>query len=331
MNITAAQVNELRQMTGAGMMDCKKALVECNGDKEAAIDYLRKKGQKIAEKRADREAAEGAVISATTADHTYGAVIMLNCETDFVGSNADFVGAAKGFLQAAIDNKLKNLDALKAFTINGRTVNDLVTDLTAKTGEKVELKHLEVVEAPYVANYNHQGNRLATLVGFNKSFNGIEETAHEVAMHAAAMSPIAIDADDVPQETKDREMAVAIEKTKQEQAQKAVDVALKKAGINPAHVDSEDHINSNMAKGWITEAQAQQAREIREKVTADTLANLKEQMVMNIANGRVNKFFKENCLLDQASLLDGSMTVRQFIQKADKEATVVAFKRVQLG
>jgi len=331
MNITAAQVNELRQMTGAGMMDCKKALVECNGDKEAAIDYLRKKGQKIAEKRADREAAEGAVISATTADHTYGAVIMLNCETDFVGSNADFVGAAKGFLQAAIDNKIQNLDALKAFAINGRTVTDLVTDLTAKTGEKVELKHLEVVEAPYVANYNHQGNRLATLVGFNKSFNGIEETAHEVAMHAAAMSPIAIDADDVPQETKDREMAVAIEKTKQEQAAKAVDVALKKAGINPAHVDSEDHINSNMAKGWITEAQAQQAREIREKVTVETLANMKEQMVMNIANGRVNKFFKENCLLDQASLLDGSITVRQFIQKADKDATVVAFKRVQLG
>ena len=331
MNITAAQVNELRQMTGAGMMDCKKALVECNGDKEAAIDYLRKKGQKIAEKRADREAAEGDVISATTADHTYGAVIMLNCETDFVGSNADFVGAAKGFLQAAIDNKIQNLDALKAFAINGRTVADLVTDLTAKTGEKVELKHLEVVEAPYVANYNHQGNRLATLVGFNKSFNGIEETAHEVAMHAAAMSPIAIDENDVPQETKDREMAVAIEKTKQEQAAKAVDVALKKAGINPAHVDSEDHINSNMAKGWITEAQAQQAREIREKVTADTLANLKEQMVMNIANGRVNKFFKENCLLDQASLLDGSMTVRQFIQKADKDATVTAFKRVQLG
>jgi len=329
MNITAAQVNELRQMTGAGMMDCKKALVECNGDKEAAIDYLRKKGQKIAEKRADREASEGAVISATTADHTYGAVVMLNCETDFVGSNADFVKAAKDFLNTAVENKIQNLDALKAFAINGRTVADLVTDLTAKTGEKVELKHLEVVEAPYVANYNHQGNRLATLVGFNKTIS--EETAHEVAMHAAAMSPIAIDADDVPQETKDREMAVAIEKTRQEQAAKAVDVALKKAGINPTHVDSEDHINSNMAKGWITEEQAQQAREIRERVTADTLANLKEQMVMNIANGRVNKFFKENCLLDQASLLDGSITVRQFIQKADKDATVVAFKRVQLG
>lgn len=331
MNITAAQVNELRQMTGAGMMDCKKALVECNGDKEAAIDFLRKKGQKIAEKRADREAAEGAVISATTADHTYGAVIMLNCETDFVGSNADFVKAANDFLNTAVENKIQDLDTLKAFNINGRTVADLVTDLTAKTGEKVELKHLEVVEAPYVANYNHHGNRLATLVGFNKSFDGIEETAHEVAMHAAAMSPIAIDADDIPQETKDREMEVAIEKTKQEQAQKAVDVALKKAGINPTHVDSDDHINSNMAKGWITEEQAKQAREIREKVTADTLANLKEQMVMNIANGRVNKFFKENCLLDQASLLDGSITVRQFIQKADKDATVTAFKRVQLG
>lgn len=331
MNITAAQVNELRQMTGAGMMDCKKALVECNGDKEAAIDFLRKKGQKIAEKRADREAAEGVVISATTADHTYGAVIMLNCETDFVGSNADFVGAAKSFLNAAIENRIKNLDELKAFTMNGRTVNDLVTDLTAKTGEKTELKHLEVIEAPYVANYNHQGNRLATIVGFNKAFEGIEETAHEVAMHAAAMSPIAVDENDVPAETKTREYEVAVEKTKQEQAAKAVDVALKKAGINPAHVDSDAHIDSNMAKGWITEEQAKQAREIRAKVTEEALANVKPAMVENIAKGRVAKFFKENCLLDQASLLDGSLTVRQFIQKADKEATVTAFKRVQLG
>lgn len=331
MNITAAQVNELRQMTGAGMMDCKKALVECNGDKEAAIDFLRKKGQKIAEKRADREAAEGVVISATTADHKYGAVIMLNCETDFVGSNADFVGAAKSFLNAAIENKIKSLDELKAFTMNGRTVNDLVTDLTAKTGEKTELKHLEVIEAPYVANYNHQGNRLATIVGFNKAFAGIEETAHEVAMHAAAMSPIAVDENDVPAETKTREYEVAVEKTKQEQASKAVDVALKKAGINPAHVDSDAHIDSNMAKGWITEEQAKQAREIRAKVTEEALANVKPAMIENIAKGRVAKFFKENCLLDQASLLDGSLTVRQFIQKADKEATVTAFKRVQLG
>lgn len=331
MNITAAQVNELRQMTGAGMMDCKKALVECNGDKEAAIDFLRKKGQKIAEKRADREAAEGVVISATTADHKYGAVIMLNCETDFVGSNADFVGAAKSFLNAAIENKIKSLDELKAFTMNGRTVNDLVTDLTAKTGEKTELKHLEVIEAPYVANYNHQGNRLATIVGFNKAFAGIEETAHEVAMHAAAMSPIAVDENDVPAETKTREYEVAVEKTKQEQASKAVDVALKKAGINPAHVDSDAHIDSNMAKGWITEEQAKQAREIRAKVTEEALANVKPAMIENIAKGRVAKFFKENCLLDQASLLDGSLTVRQFIQKADKEATVAAFKRVQLG
>ncbi|MDO5342748.1 MAG: translation elongation factor Ts [Bacteroidia bacterium] len=331
MNITAAQVNELRQMTGAGMMDCKKALVECNGDKEAAIDFLRKKGQKIAEKRADREAAEGVVISATTADHTYGAVVMLNCETDFVGSNADFVGTAKSFLNAAIENKIKNLDELKAFTMNGRTVAELVTDLTAKTGEKTELKHLEVIEAPYVANYNHQGNRLATIVGFNKAFEGIEETAHEVAMHAAAMSPIAVDENDVPAETKTREYEVAVEKTKQEQAAKAVDVALKKAGINPAHVDSDAHIDSNMAKGWITEEQAKQAREIRAKVTEEALANVKPAMVENIAKGRVAKFFKENCLLDQASLLDGSMTVRQFIQKADKEATVTAFKRVQLG
>ena len=331
MNITAAQVNELRQMTGAGMMDCKKALVECNGDKQAAIDYLRKKGQKIALKRADREATEGCVISKATEDHKFAAVIMLNCETDFVGANADFVGTTRMLLDFAVENRVKDMEALNAATINGTTLEAIVTDLTAKTGEKVQVGKYFAIEAEYVTNYNHQGNRLATIVGFNKSFNNVEEIAHEVALQIAAMDPVAIDENDVPQATKDNEYNVAIEKTKQEQIQKAIEVALKKAGINPAHVDTDDHINSNMAKGWITEEDAAKAREIKEQVAAEKAGNLNTAMLENIAKGRLAKFFKENCLLDQVSLIADPKTVREYIQAGDKEATVTAFNRVKLG
>ena len=331
MNITAAQVNELRQITGAGMMDCKKALVECNGDQQAAIDYLRKKGQKIAMKRADREATEGCVISKATEDHKFAAVIMLNCETDFVGANADFVGTAKQLLDFAVENRIKDMEALNAATINGMTLEAIITDLTAKTGEKVQVGKYFAIEGEFVTNYNHQGNRLATIVGFNKSFDGIEEIAHEVALQIAAMDPVAIDENDVPQATKDNEYNVAIEKTKQEQIQKAVEVALKKAGINPAHVDSDDHINSNMAKGWITEEDAAKAREIKEQVAAEKADSLNMTMLENIAKGRLAKFFKENCLLDQVSLIADPKTVREYIQAGDKEATVTAFNRIKLG
>ena len=331
MNITAAQVNELRQITGAGMMDCKKALVECNGDQKAAIDYLRQKGQKIAMKRADREATEGCVISKATEDHKFAAVIMLNCETDFVGANADFVGTAKQLLDFAVENRIKDIEALNAATINGQTLEAIVTDLTAKTGEKVQVGKYFAIEAEYATNYNHQGNRLATIVAFNKSFEGINEVAHEVALQIAAMDPVAIDENDVPQETKDNEYKVAIEKTKQEQIQKAVEAALRKAGINPAHVDSDDHINSNMAKGWITEEDAAKAREIKEQVAAEKAGNLNTTMLENIAKGRLAKFFKENCLLDQISLIADPKTVREYIQAGDKEATVTAFNRVKLG
>ena len=331
MNITAAQVNELRQMTGAGMMDCKKALVECNGDKQAAIDYLRKKGQKIALKRADREATEGCVISKATEDHKFAAVIMLNCETDFVGANADFVGTTRMLLDFAVENRVKDMEALNAATINGTTLEAIVTDLTAKTGEKVQVGKYFAIEAEYVTNYNHQGNRLATIVGFNKSFESVEEIAHEVALQIAAMDPVAIDENDVPQATKDNEYNVAIEKTKQEQIQKAIEVALKKAGINPAHVDTDDHINSNMAKGWITEEDAAKAREIKEQVAAEKAGSLNMTMIENIAKGRLAKFFKENCLLDQVSLIADPKTVREYIQAGDKEATVTAFNRVKLG
>ena len=329
MNITASQVNELRQMTGAGMMDCKKALVETDGDIQAAIDILRKKGMAKAAKRADRNASEGCVLSKSTDDHKYAAIVMVNCETDFVANNADFVKFTKDVLDMAVANRVKDIDALKAMTINGQTVEALVANQSAVTGEKTELGAFKVLEGEYVVNYNHPGNRLATIVEMNKSFNGIEEVSHEVAMHVAAMNPMAVSEDSIPQEVKDRELAVAIDKTKDELIGKEIEKALRKVGINPNHVDSDDHIDSNITKGYITAEQGAQAREI--KATVPGTVKLNDAMIQNIAKGRLGKFFKENCLLNQVSLVADPKTVGQFIQDADKEATVVAFYRVKLG
>ena len=329
MNITASQVNELRQMTGAGMMDCKKALVETDGDIQAAIDILRKKGMAKAAKRADRNASEGCVLSKSTEDHKYAAIVMVNCETDFVANNVDFVKFTKDVLDMAVANRVKDIDALKAMMINGQTVEALVANQSAVTGEKTELGAFKVLEGAYVANYNHPGNRLATIVEMNKDFNGIDEVSHEVCMHVAAMNPMAVSEDSIPQEVKDRELAVAIDKTKDELIGKEVEKALRKAGINPNHVDSDDHIDSNITKGYITAEQGAQAREI--KATVPGTVNLNEGMVQNIAKGRLGKFFKENCLLNQVSLVADPKTVGQYIQDADKEATVKAFYRVKLG
>ena len=329
MNITASQVNELRQMTGAGMMDCKKALVETDGDIQAAIDILRKKGMAKAAKRADRNASEGCVLSKSTEDHKYAAVIMVNCETDFVANNADFVKFTKDVLDKAVANRIKNIDELKAMDLNGQTVEALVANQSAITGEKTELGAFKVLEGEYVANYNHPGNRLATIVEMNKSFNGIEEVSHEVAMHVAAMNPMAVSEESISQEVKDRELAVAVDKTKEELIGKEVEKALRKVGINPNHVDSDDHIDSNITKGYITAEQGAQAREI--KATVPGTVKLNDGMIQNIAKGRLGKFFKENCLLNQVSLVADPKTVGQYIQDADKEATVKAFYRIKLG
>ena len=329
MNITASQVNELRQMTGAGMMDCKKALVETDGDIQAAIDILRKKGMAKAAKRADRNASEGCVLSKSTEDHKYAAIVMVNCETDFVANNVDFVKFTKDVLDMAVANRVKDIDALKAMVINGQTVEALVANQSAVTGEKTELGAFKVLEGAYVANYNHPGNRLATIVEMNKDFNGIEEVSHEVCMHVAAMNPMAVSEDSIPQEVKDRELAVAVDKTKDELIGKEVEKALRKVGINPNHVDSDDHIDSNITKGYITAEQGAQAREI--KATVPGTVKLNDAMIQNIAKGRLGKFFKENCLLNQVSLVADPKTVGQYIQDADKEATVKAFYRVKLG
>jgi elongation factor Ts len=213
-NITAADVNKLRTQTGAGMMDCKKALTEAEGDFEKAVDILRKKGQKVAANRGDREAKEGYVIAKLTNDHKFGAIISLNCETDFVAINADFTAFANKISDAAIANKPADIEALKALSIEGRTIAEHITDYVGKIGEKIELGKYEFVAAECVVAYNHPGNRVATIVGFNKS--AAEQVMRDVAMQAAAMAPVALDKDSVDASTLEREIEIGKEQARAE-------------------------------------------------------------------------------------------------------------------
>jgi elongation factor Ts len=216
-NISAAEVNKLRQMTGAGMMDCKKALQETDGDYEKAIDYLRKKGQKVAEKRADRDANEGIVLAKTDKDHSYGAVIMLNCETDFVGKNEEFKQFGKDLIDLAINFKPRSLDEISELKLNSMTVAEKLNEMLGKTGEKIKIAHYEFIEAPFVTAYNHQGNRLATVIGLNKKdTKNVGEIGHELAMQVAAMNPIAVDKDDVSPKAIEREIEIGKEQARQE-------------------------------------------------------------------------------------------------------------------
>ena len=211
--ITAADINKLRQQTGAGMMDCRKALVETNGDFEAAIDYLRKKGQKVAALRGDREAKEGVVIAKTTADNKTGFIINVSCETDFVSKNAEYIAFAQSIMDAVIANNVNSVEELNAVKIGNETIADKLNEQVAKIGEKISVSKFERVEAPYVAAYIHGSYSMGVLVGFNKSN---EEAGKDVAMQIAAMNPIAIDQSSVPAETIEREKAIAIEQIKAE-------------------------------------------------------------------------------------------------------------------
>ena len=330
MEIKAADVAKLRQMTGAGMMDCKKALVEANGDYERAKEIIREKGKLVAAKRADRETSEGRVIAKVNGDKAI--VVGLGCETDFVAKNAEFVALAEAIAEAAIASCPADKDALMGCVLaDGRTVEAAVTEQTGKTGEKHVIVGYELVEAPYIVAYMHNvTGKLAALVGFNKEFDA--QVAKGVAMQVASMNPVAVSADQVPQSVIDTELKTAIEKTKEELVKKAVDAALTKAGINPAHVDSEDHIESNQAKGWITADQAAQAREIIKTVSAEKAANLPAQMIDNIAKGRLQKFFKEQTLEEQGYQMgDGKTPVKDVVKAADAEAKVLTFKRISLA
>lgn len=275
MAITASDVNKLRKMTGAGMMDCKNALVEANGDFDVATDILRKKGQKIAAKRADRSSTEGRVIAKTNADHTFAAVVVVGCETDFVGKNADFVVFAESIIDAAMANKVKTLEELKALKFDGMTLDEVVLEMTGKTGEKVEIPAYHSIEATSVAAYNHNGNRLATIVGFNKTGEAIKEAAHNVAMQIAAMNPLSLNADLIPQSIIDHELEIHREMIRQE--------------------------------------------------------GKPENMVEQIAQGKLNKFFKENTLLSQEYIKDNKLVVGDYLKQVDPELTATEFYRLQLG
>jgi len=321
---------KLRKMTSAGMMDCKKALTEAEGDFNKAMEIIREKGKLVAAKRADRETTEGAVKARIEGGK--GILVCLGCETDFVSRNADFQALAEAIADVAIANAPADLEALKACKMaDGQTVEDAVEAQTGKTGEKHVLAYYALVEAPFVAEYIHKINgKLGALVGFNKEIPA--DIAKGVVMQVASMNPVSISKADCPQSVIDNELAVAVQKTKDEMVQKAVDAALKKVGINPAHVDSEAHIESNTAKGWITAEQADQAREIIAKVGAEKAASLPEQMIQNIANGRLQKFFKESTLEEQEYQMgDGKQSVKDAMAAVDKEAKVVAFKRFSLA
>ena len=321
---------KLRKMTSAGMMDCKKALEEAEGDFDKAVGIIREKGKLVAAKRADRETSEGAVKARVAGSKAI--LVCLGCETDFVSRNADFQNLANAIADVAIANCPADLEGLKGCKMpDGYTVAEAVEAQTGKTGEKHVLAYYALVEAPFVVEYIHTLNgKLGALVGFNKEVP--TDLAKGVVMQVASMNPVSISPADCPAQVLENEKKVAIEKTKEEQVQKAVDAALKKAGINPAHVDSEDHIESNTAKGWLTPEQADKAREIIKTVSAEKAANLPAQMIENIANGRVQKFLKENTLTEQEyQMSDDKKTVAQAMAEVDKEVKVVAFKRFSLN
>ena len=330
MAISIEDIKKLRTMTGAGLADVKKALTEAEGDFEKAKELLRERGLAIAAKRSDRETSNGCVL-AKVADG-FAAIIALKCETDFVANGADFIALTQSILDAAVAAKAKDIEAVKELTLaDSQKIQDAVTQRSGITGEKMELDGYNVLEGENIEVYDHMGKHtLATMVQTNKP---VAEIGHKLAMQVAAMKPVALDASKVSQAVLDEEYKTAVEKTKLEQVEKYVENMLKKAGINPAHVDSDEHIESNMKKGWITEEQAKEAREIKVKAAAEKAASLNENMIDNIAKGRVQKFLKENCLVDQEFQFgDGDKaSVSQWLAKQDKDLKIVDFKRFTLS
>jgi len=251
MNITATDVNNLRKRTGAGMMDCKKALEEANGDAEKAIDILREKGQKVAANRSDRQAKEGSVLAKISADGKKGTLTLLNCETDFVARNEEFIKVAEKIADIALNGNFNTLDELKAANYgDGLTVDKKITEFIGKTGEKMELAAYEVIHADKVFAYNHPGNRLASIVGFNKgNANNLNEVGKEIAMQIAAMAPIAVDKGDVTKDTIDREISIAKEQAKQEGKPEAMLEKIALGKLNKFYKEStllnQDYLKDN--------------------------------------------------------------------------------------
>ncbi|WP_297512263.1 translation elongation factor Ts [Flavobacterium sp.] len=271
--ITASDVNKLRTITGAGMMDCKKALVEAEGDFDKAIEILRKKGQKVAANRSDRESTEGAVIAAVNTDSTSGAIISLNCETDFVGKNEGFVKLAQELAALALNFESK--EAFLAADFNGITVAEKLIEQTGVIGEKIEIGSFERLSGAYVNSYIHAGNKIATLVALSANVGGADEAARNVAMQAAAMNPIALNEDGVDASIIEKEIEIAKDQLRAE--------------------------------------------------------GKPEAMLDNIAKGKINRFFKDNTLVNQDYIKDSSMSVSAYVKSVDAGLTVTGFKRAALG
>jgi len=267
--ISAAEVAKLRKITGAGMMDCKEALASSNGDFDGAIEFLRKKGQKVASKRVDRETTEGCVLAGSTADGKRAVIAALNCETDFVAKNEDFIAFTKAILSAALDNNPATVDDLVALKINGLSIADAVTEKIGTIGEKLAVAY-QKIEAESVTCYIHPGNKLATIVGFNKTIDN-PQVGKDVAMQIAAMNPVSIDKHDCPSDVIEKEIEIGKEQARQE--------------------------------------------------------GKPEAMLEKIAQGKLQKFYNEGTLLNQEFVKDNSMTIRQYLQKTDKDLTVTAFRR----
>ena len=275
MAISAKDVKKLRDMTGSGMMDCKKALAEADGDFDKAIEVLRKRGEKVAAKRGDRDANEGAVIAKISDDKTYGVIIRLSSETDFVSKNDDFVSFANEVAAVALANRPANLEGLMGLSMSdGRTVQDHVTEMVGKINEKINVTAYEQVEAPLVAEYIHSGNRAGVLVGLSKNSDAAYDAGRSVAMQVAAMKPIALDKGDIDQATQDKEIDIAKELARQE--------------------------------------------------------GKPEAMLDKIAMGRLNKFFKEQTLVNQQFVKDNKKTVKQYLNDTEKGLEAVSFKHVTL-
>lgn len=327
MAVTIADIQKLRKMTGAGLADCKKALTEAAGDMDKAVELVRERGLAIAAKRSDRETSNGCVL--VKVDKDFAAMIALKCETDFVANGKDFIECTQNILDAAVAAKAKTIDEILTLKLaDGKDVATTVKLRSGITGEKMELDGYRFLEGENIEAYNHMNkNILCTMVQTNKPD---EEQAHNIAMQVAAMNPVALNEESVSQEVKDAEYKVAVEKTKEEQIEKAVTAALKKAGFNLYIAESEEHMEEGLRKGEITAEQAEEIRKIKAETAADKKEHLQENMIQNIAKGRMNKFFKENCLLNQEYIQDSKITVSEYLEQADKDLEIVDFKRFSL-
>lgn len=327
MAVTIADIQKLRKMTGAGLADCKKALTEAAGDMDKAVELVRERGLAIAAKRSDRETSNGCVL--VKVDKDFAAMIALKCETDFVANGKDFIECTQNILDAAVAAKAKTIDEILTLKLaDGKDVATTVTLRSGITGEKMELDGYRFLEGENIEAYNHMNkNILCTMVQTNKP---AAEQAHNIAMQVAAMNPVALNEENVSQEVKDAEYKVAVEKTKEEQIEKAVSAALKKAGFNLYIAESEEHMEEGLRKGEITAEQAEEIRKIKAETAADKKEHLQENMIQNIAKGRMNKFFKENCLLNQEYIQDSKITVSEYLKQADKDLSIVDFKRFSL-